>query len=121
MLACWSSAGVHVTGCSSARTTCTRRSSTRSASTATASTSRRRCTGGGFGGKEEYPSVIAAHAALLAKAANRPVRMVYGRKEDIEATTKRHPARVDVATGCTKDGALVALDIALHRWTAAPT
>jgi CO/xanthine dehydrogenase Mo-binding subunit len=68
-------------------------------------------TGGGFGGKEEYPSVIGAHAALLAKAAKRPVRMIYGRKEDIEATTKRHPARVDLRTGCTKDGELVAIDV----------
>jgi CO/xanthine dehydrogenase Mo-binding subunit len=68
-------------------------------------------TGGGFGGKEEYPSVIGAHAALLAKAAKRPVRMIYGRKEDIEATTKRHPARVDIRTGCTKDGELVAIEV----------
>ena len=68
-------------------------------------------TGGGFGGKEEYPSVIGAHAALLAKAAKRPVRMIYGRKEDIEATTKRHPARVNVRTGCTKDGELVAIEV----------
>jgi CO/xanthine dehydrogenase Mo-binding subunit len=68
-------------------------------------------TGGGFGGKEEYPSIVAAHAALLSKVAGRPVRMIYGRKEDIEATTKRHPARVDIATGCTKDGELVALSI----------
>ena len=30
-------------------------------------------TGGGFGGKEEYPSVIALHAALLALKA-RPAR-----------------------------------------------
>jgi CO/xanthine dehydrogenase Mo-binding subunit len=37
--------------------------------------------------------------------------MIYGRKEDIEATTKRHPARVDVTTGSTKDGELVALKI----------
>ncbi len=66
-------------------------------------------TGGGFGGKEEYPSVIAAHAALLSKVAGKPVRMVYGRAEDIEATTKRHPARCVVKTGCTKDGELVAL------------
>jgi len=66
-------------------------------------------TGGGFGGKEEYPSILALHAALLARAANRPVRMVYGRKEDIEATTKRHPAHVDITTGSDKDGKLVAL------------
>ena len=29
-------------------------------------------TGGGFGGKEEYPSHLACHAALLARKANRP-------------------------------------------------
>ena len=66
-------------------------------------------TGGGFGGKEEYPSIIAAHAALLSKVSGKPVRMVYGRAEDIEATTKRHPARVDIKTGCTKAGELIAL------------
>lgn len=68
-------------------------------------------TGGGFGGKEEYPSVIAGHAALLAKVAGKPVKMIYGRKEDIEATTKRHPARIDIRTGSTKDGTLVALSV----------
>jgi CO/xanthine dehydrogenase Mo-binding subunit len=68
-------------------------------------------TGGGFGGKEEYPSIVAAHAALLAKVAGKPVRMIYGRKEDIEATTKRHPARVAITTGCTKSGELVALKV----------
>jgi CO/xanthine dehydrogenase Mo-binding subunit len=68
-------------------------------------------TGGGFGGKEEYPSMIAAHCALLAKVSGKPVRMIYGRKEDIEATTKRHPARVDITTGCTKSGGLVALKV----------
>ena len=40
-------------------------------------------TGGGFGGKEEYPSMIALHAALLARKAGRPVRMIYDRHEDI--------------------------------------
>ncbi|MBI3746531.1 MAG: molybdopterin-dependent oxidoreductase, partial [Chloroflexi bacterium] len=36
-------------------------------------------TGGGFGGKEEYPSIIALHAALLARKCGRPVRMIYDR------------------------------------------
>ena len=40
-------------------------------------------TGGGFGGKEEYPSIIALHAALLALKAGSPVRMIYDRHEDI--------------------------------------
>src|SRR5439155_25682347 len=68
-------------------------------------------TGGGFGGKEEYPSILALHAALLAKKAMRPVRMIYGRKEDIEATTKRHPARVKITTGCKNDGTFEAIAI----------
>jgi CO/xanthine dehydrogenase Mo-binding subunit len=66
-------------------------------------------TGGGFGGKEEYPSVIALHAALLARKSGRPVRLIYDRTEDIEATTKRHPAICDIETGADRDGTLRAL------------
>lgn len=68
-------------------------------------------TGGGFGGKEEYPSVIALHAALLSKKSGKPVRMIYGRKEDIEATTKRHPSKTTVTIGCKKDGTFVAVKV----------
>jgi len=68
-------------------------------------------TGGGFGGKEEYPSIIALHAALLAQRVGKPVRMIYDRHEDISATTKRHPAWVRHRTGVTRDGQLVAQDI----------
>ncbi|HEY4633621.1 MAG TPA: xanthine dehydrogenase family protein molybdopterin-binding subunit [Candidatus Limnocylindrales bacterium] len=68
-------------------------------------------TGGGFGGKEEYPSVIGLHAALLARKAQRPVRMIYERHEDIVATTKRHPAIVRHRTGVSRDGRLIAQDI----------
>ena len=67
-------------------------------------------TGGGFGGKEEYPSVIGAHAAVLAWKAGRPVKIVYDRFEDIAATTKRHPMRARLRTGVMRDGTLVALD-----------
>ncbi|HET9436229.1 MAG TPA: xanthine dehydrogenase family protein molybdopterin-binding subunit [Candidatus Limnocylindrales bacterium] len=68
-------------------------------------------TGGGFGGKEEYPSILALHAALLALKCGRPVRMIYERHEDIAATTKRHPAVIRHRTGVTRDGVLVAEDI----------
>jgi CO/xanthine dehydrogenase Mo-binding subunit len=68
-------------------------------------------TGGGFGGKEEYPSIIALHAALLAGEAGRPVRMIYDRHEDLAATTKRHPAIVRHRTGVTRDGRLIAQEI----------
>jgi CO/xanthine dehydrogenase Mo-binding subunit len=68
-------------------------------------------TGGGFGGKEEYPSIIAGHAALLAWKSGRPVKLVYDRAEDMAATTKRHPSRTRHRTGVTKEGRLVAMDI----------
>jgi CO/xanthine dehydrogenase Mo-binding subunit len=68
-------------------------------------------TGGGFGGKEEYPSVIAGHAALVARKARRPVKIVYDRVEDMLATTKRHPAIIRHRTGVKRDGTLTAIDI----------
>jgi CO/xanthine dehydrogenase Mo-binding subunit len=68
-------------------------------------------TGGGFGGKEEFPSVIAAHAALLALKSGRPVKIVYDRAEDMVATTKRHPSVVRHRTGVMRDGRIRAMDI----------
>ena len=68
-------------------------------------------TGGGFGGKEEYPSMIAGHAALLAKKSGRAVKLIYDRVEDMVATTKRHPAIVRHRTGVTRDGRLTAMAI----------
>ena len=68
-------------------------------------------TGGGFGGKEEYPSVIALHAALLALKCHKPVRMIYDRHEDISATTKRHPAVVRYRSGVCATGELIAQEI----------
>jgi CO/xanthine dehydrogenase Mo-binding subunit len=68
-------------------------------------------TGGGFGGKEEYPSVIAGHAALLAWKSGRPVKLVYDRAEDMVATTKRHPSRTRHRTAVSHDGRLLAMDV----------
>ncbi len=68
-------------------------------------------TGGGFGGKEEYPSMIAGHATLLALKAKRAVKIIYDRTEDMIATTKRHPSIVRHRTGVKRDGTLVAMDI----------
>ena len=68
-------------------------------------------TGGGFGGKEEYPSMIAGHAALLAWKSGKPVKIVYDRMEDMAATTKRHPSRTRHRTAVTRDGKLLAMDI----------
>jgi CO/xanthine dehydrogenase Mo-binding subunit len=68
-------------------------------------------TGGGFGGKEEYPSIVAVHAALLARKAGRPVRLIYDRHEDLAATTKRHPGVIRHRTGVNRDGTLASQDI----------
>lgn len=68
-------------------------------------------TGGGFGGKEEYPSIIAGHAALLAWKSGKPVKIVYDRQEDMVATTKRHPSRTRHRTAVSRDGKLLGMDI----------
>src|SRR6266568_9404824 len=68
-------------------------------------------TGGGFGGKEEYPSMLACHATLLALKSGRPVKIVYDRVEDMLATTKRHPSIVRHRTGLKKDGRITAMDV----------
>ncbi|MCL2820247.1 MAG: xanthine dehydrogenase family protein molybdopterin-binding subunit [Oscillospiraceae bacterium] len=50
-------------------------------------------TGGGFGGKEDFPSTLACQVAVAALKANgKPVRVVFEREEDITATSKRHPS-----------------------------
>ena len=68
-------------------------------------------TGGGFGGKEEYPSLVAGHAGLLALKSGKPVKIIYDRAEDMVATTKRHPSRTRHKTAVTKDGKLLAMEI----------
>jgi CO/xanthine dehydrogenase Mo-binding subunit len=68
-------------------------------------------TGGAFGGKEEYPSMLAAHAALLAIKSGRPVKIIYDRMEDMAATTKRHPSRTRHRTAVSKDGKILGGEI----------
>jgi CO/xanthine dehydrogenase Mo-binding subunit len=68
-------------------------------------------TGGAFGGKEEYPSMIAGHAALLAIKSGKPVKIVYDRMEDMVATTKRHPSRTRHRTAVSKEGKILGGEI----------
>src|SRR5215472_16282916 len=68
-------------------------------------------TGGAFGGKEEYPSMIAGHAALLAIKSGRPVKIVYDRVEDMTATTKRHPSRTRHRTAVSRGGQILGGEI----------
>ncbi len=64
-------------------------------------------TGGGFGGKLDVS--IQCHIALAAMHVGRPVKMVRGRKESTQVSSKRHPMKIKAKTGATKDGKLVAL------------
>ncbi|HZR99975.1 MAG TPA: xanthine dehydrogenase family protein molybdopterin-binding subunit [Chloroflexota bacterium] len=62
--------------------------------------------GGDFGGKGSYMG--APHCALLALRTGRPVRMVLGYGEELQAANPRHPAVVRLRTGVRRDGTLVA-------------
>jgi len=68
-------------------------------------------TGGGFGGKEDAPSAPGAQVAMLAQATNRPVRLIFTREEDMAVMSKRHPGRVRMRTGATRDGHLIAVEV----------
>jgi CO/xanthine dehydrogenase Mo-binding subunit len=68
-------------------------------------------TGGAFGGKEDYPSMIAGHAALLAMKSGKPVKIIYDRMEDMVATTKRHPSRTRHRTAVDCDGKILGGEI----------
>ncbi len=68
-------------------------------------------TGGAFGGKEEYPSLLAAQAATAALKTNKTVRLILDRKEDIEATTKRHPSTLKYRVALNEKNEITALDI----------
>jgi len=67
-------------------------------------------TGGGFGGKEAYPSILACQVAVAAKKANKPVKVVFERREDMEFTSKRHPS-ISTYKVAVKNGEITGMDI----------
>jgi CO/xanthine dehydrogenase Mo-binding subunit len=68
-------------------------------------------TGGAFGGKEDFPSLICGHVALLARKTGRPIIMSYNREEDIRYTTKRHPSMIHAKAAVSKEGKILAVDM----------
>ena len=68
-------------------------------------------TGGAFGGKEEFPSIIAGHAAFAAFKTGKPVKLIYEREEDIISTTKRHPSVITIKTALDSNQKITAVDI----------
>ncbi|MEJ2757474.1 MAG: molybdopterin-dependent oxidoreductase [Anaerolineales bacterium] len=73
--------------------------------------------GGGFGGKEDIAGQI--HAALLAHATHRPVKLLYDRHESLIAHPKRHATQIKIKVGAKKDGTLVAAETELYGDTGA--
>ena len=67
-------------------------------------------TGGGFGGKEDFPSILACQTAVAAKKANKPVKVVFDRTEDMEFTPKRHPS-ISTYKIAVKNGEITGMDI----------
>lgn len=73
--------------------------------------------GGGFGGKEDIAGQI--HAALLAQATRRPVKILYSRQESLLFHPKRHATIIRIKTGAKKDGTLTAVEAELYGDTGA--
>jgi xanthine dehydrogenase molybdenum-binding subunit len=73
--------------------------------------------GGGFGGKEDIAGQV--HAALLAHATQRPVKLLYDRHESLLAHPKRHATQIRVKIGACRDGKLTAVLTELYGDTGA--
>lgn len=69
--------------------------------------------GGGFGGKESQPALIAAAAAVLAHKTQRPVKLRLDRDVDMAMTGKRHDFLADYEVGFDATGRILALNLML--------
>ena len=65
--------------------------------------------GGAFGGKSE-PFALEFCAAKLAMVTGRPVKILYTREEEFYAHRGRHPMRMRMKVGATREGKLTAVD-----------
>ncbi|TKC16120.1 xanthine dehydrogenase family protein molybdopterin-binding subunit [Robertmurraya kyonggiensis] len=66
-------------------------------------------TGGGFGGKEDFPSMMACHVAIAAQVVKKPVMLLFDRSEDLVVTTKRHPSKIKYKTALDRDGNILSM------------
>ncbi|MEA1981714.1 MAG: molybdopterin cofactor-binding domain-containing protein, partial [candidate division Zixibacteria bacterium] len=71
-------------------------------------------TGGAFGGKEEFPSLLACQVAVASIKTNRPVKIIYDRNEDIISSTKRHPSVIKYKIGLDENNKIIALEIDIN-------
>ena len=68
-------------------------------------------TGGGFGGKEDVPTLLAGVACVAAVKWGRPCKLTLNRSEDIIMMSKRHPSWSVYKTAADKDGNILAIDV----------
>ena len=73
--------------------------------------------GGGFGGKQEMLTEDIVALAVL--RTGRPVKLELTRQEQFETTTSRHPMRIEVTLGATRDGLLSAIRMSVLSNTGA--
>ena len=71
--------------------------------------------GGGFGGKEDQATHWACMASIAAVDLQVPVQIILNRVEDMKMTGKRHPYKHDFKIGLTKEGKILALDMAHYQ------
>ncbi len=65
--------------------------------------------GGAFGGKEEFPSLMACQLAVALQKTERPIKLVYDREEDMEVSTKRHPAKIKMEAALDENGRIMGM------------
>ena len=73
--------------------------------------------GGGFGGKQEMLTEDIVALAVL--RTGRAVKLELTRQEQFETTTSRHPMRIEVTLGATRDGLLSAMRMSVLSNTGA--
>lgn len=64
-------------------------------------------TGGAFGGKEEFPSLIASQVAVAVNKIKKPIKLIYTREEDISYSTKRHPSTITLEAAIGEDNEIL--------------
>lgn len=64
--------------------------------------------GGGFGGKQALHGEM--FVSMVTMMTKKPSKMVFSRKEVFESSYTRHPMKIDITLGSTKDGHLKAID-----------
>ena len=68
-------------------------------------------TGGGFGGKENYPSMLATVLMVAVLKIGKPIKLILDRKDDIDITSKRHPSKTTIRAALDRNDDILGLDI----------